>query len=149
MKLALYLVCIAASAFLFGACTKSVERAQRDVQRAQDQAAQDVHNKQMDLKQTQQDASERVARQERRVDDAAREGHENVIKQQRELEDAQRAEARRETNDTIHTDTTHNTTAPRAIDRPATDTRPGAHVDVNINRGPGGVSVDVNRNPRP
>jgi hypothetical protein len=144
MKRILYLACIAASTCLFGACAKSVERAQRDVQRAHDQAVRDIHNKQEDLQQTRQDAGERVARQERRVEDAARRGNENIIKEERELEDARRAEARRETNDINNS----NTTTPRINDRSATDTGRPAHVDVNVNRGPGGgVSVDVNRTP--
>jgi hypothetical protein len=142
MKRMLYLACIAASACLFGACAKSVERAQQDVQRARQQAAQDVQNKREDLRQTQQDAGERVARQERRVDDAARRGNENIIKQERELEDAQLAEARTET-----IDTNTPTTAP-INDRSGTTANRPAHVDVNVNRVPGGgVSVDVNRTP--
>jgi len=141
MKKLLHLVCIAVSACLIGACAKSVERAQRDVRQAHDQAAQDVHRKQMDLKETQQEASERVARQERRVEDAARRGNENIIKQERELEDAKRAEAQRETNNA-------DTTTPRINDRSVIENnRPAAHVDVNVNRGPGGVTVDVNRTP--
>jgi hypothetical protein len=141
MKRILYLTCIGLSAYFFVGCAKSVDRAQRDVQRARDEAAQDIHRKQMDLKETQQDASERVARQERRVEDATRQGNENIIKQQRELEDAQRAEAKRETDETA--------TKPPITDRSAIDNnRPAAHVDVNVNRGPGGgVSVDVNPKP--
>jgi hypothetical protein len=143
MKRMLYLACIAARACLCGACTKSVERAQQDVQRARNQAAQDVQNKREDLRQTQQDAGERVARQERRVEDAARRGNENVIKQERELEDAQRAEARK---DTIDSTATHST--PPITDRSGTTTNRPAHVDVNVNRVPGGgVTVDVNRTP--
>lgn len=142
MKRLLYLTCLAAGACLLGACAKSVERAQRDVQRAHNNAVQDVQNKQADLRHEKQDASERVARQERRVEDAARQGTENIIKQERELEDAQRAEARREKNDNLN-----RTTTPPINDRSATDSARPAHVDVNVNRGPGGVSVDVNRTP--
>src|SRR4051812_20839357 len=141
MKRILYVACLAAGACLVGACAKSVDRAQRDVQRAHNDAVQDVQNKQADLRQEKQDASERVARQERRVEDAARQGTENIIKQERELEDAQRAEARREN------DNADRTTTPPINDRSATDSNRPARVDVNVNRGPGGVSVDVNRTP--
>jgi hypothetical protein len=142
MKRILHLACIAMSVCCVTACTKSVERAQRDVQRAHDQAVRDVQDKQQDLRQTKQDAGERVARQERRVEDAARSGTENIIKQERELQDAERAEARRETNDRIDT-----TITPPINDRSAIDNRPANRVDVNVNRGAGGVSVDVNRTP--
>jgi len=141
MKRMLYLACFAASLCFVGACAKSVERAQRDVQRAHDQAVRDVENKQADLRHEQRDSNERVARQERRVEDAARRGTDNIIKQERELEDAQRAEGRREANDN-----TNHTTTPAINDRSGIETN-RSHVDVNVNRGPGGVSVDVNRTP--
>ena len=87
--------------------------------------------------------ADRIARQERRVDDAARRGNEEVTKEQRDLEDAQCAERLR-TNDIPPA-------APRINDRDhtttTTTTEQPARVDVNVNRGPGGVKVDVNRNP--
>jgi hypothetical protein len=138
MKRLFYLVGITAAAVTFGACAKSVEKAQRDVDRAHDQAVRNVQEEQKDLRETQRDANERIARQERRVEDAAREGNEKIIQEKRELEDAKRDEARRD----------NNTITPAPIpDRTSTDNdRPG-RVDVNVNRGPGGVNVDVNRNP--
>jgi len=145
MRKLLHLVVIAATVPFFGACTKSVERAQRDVQRAHDRAAQDVERKQRDLEETKQDAADRIARQERRVEDAARRGNEEITKEQRDLNDAQRAEARHEINDVPRSNGVP-PAAPRIDDRSAT-TQPPARVDVNINRGPGGVKVDVNRNP--
>jgi|SRR4029079_1649546 len=135
MRKIVYVLTIAASLPLVGACTKSVDRAQHDVQRAHDRAAQDVREKQADLEATKRDAADRIARQERRVEDAARRGNDEVRKEQRDLEDAQRAEGRRNEIDTT----------PRASDRTGT-TEPATHVDINVNRGPG-VKVDVNRNP--
>ena len=79
-----------------GACTKSVERAQRDVDRARQHASENVRQEQRELRDEQRDASERIARQERRVEDAAREGQREVTQEKRELEDAQRAEIKRE-----------------------------------------------------
>jgi len=143
MKRMLYLVCIAAGACLMGACAKSVERAQRDVQRAHDQAVKDVEQKQADLRHARVDANERVARQERRVEDAAREGNKNIIKEERQLEDAKRAELKREETNDTNTAITPTITNRSAID----DNRPAGRVDVNVNRGAGGVSVDVNRTP--
>ena len=140
MKRTLYMICIAAGICYVGGCAKSVERAQRDVQRAHDEAVQDVQQKQADLRHTRQDANERVARQERRVEDAARRGTENIIKEERKLDDAERAELNRERNDST-------TVAPAIHDRSATETTRPTHVDVNVNRGPGGVTVDVNRTP--
>jgi hypothetical protein len=132
MRKFLFLLAVAVSVPLAGACTKSVERAQRDVQRAHNQAAQDIRDKQADLDATKRDAADRIAKQERRVEDAAREANEKITKEQRELEDAKREKARRE-NDSS------------AIDRTST-TEPPTRVDINVNRGPG-VQVDVNRNP--
>src|SRR6476620_12285334 len=106
MKRMFYLACLAASACFFSACAKSVEKAQRDVEKAHDQAVKNVQQEQKDLRETQRDANERVARQERRVEDAARQGNEKIIQEKRELEDAKRDEARRETNDTTIIDTT-------------------------------------------
>jgi hypothetical protein len=96
MKKFLWVLAAAVCFPLVAGCTKSVERAQRDVQRAHNQAVQDVERKQQDLQETKRDADERVARQERRVEDAARRGNDEIIKEQRQLEDARRAEARRE-----------------------------------------------------
>ena len=141
MKRLFYLACFAASACLFGACAKSVEKAQRDVENAHNQAVRNVQQEQKDLRETQRDANERIARQERRVEDAARQGNEKIIQEKRELEDAKRDEVRRETNEPV-IDTT-----PRINDRTSIDLDRPARVDVNVNRGPGGVSVDVNRNP--
>ena len=142
MKRMFYLSCLLAGAGLIGGCAKSVERAQRDVQEAHQAAVRDVQKEQADLRETQRDANERIARQERRVQDAARQGTENIIEEKRELEDAQRAEARRDANDNNN----FNSPSSPINDRTTTDTRP-SRVDVNINRGPGGVSVDVDRNP--
>jgi TolA-binding protein len=99
MKKFLWVLAVAAGLPLVAACTKSVDRAQRDVQRARQEAVQDVRKEQHDLKETERDAAERIARQEQRVEDAARKGNEEIIKEQRELEDAKRAEARREAGD--------------------------------------------------
>jgi hypothetical protein len=122
---------VAALPWLNG-CTKSVDRAQRDVQTAHDRAVDKVQKEQADLQDTKRDAAERIARQERRVEDAARQGNKEVTKEQRELEDAQRAEVKRDIPE-------RSVTIP--ADRPA-------HVDVDVNRTPDGrVKIDVNRNP--
>lgn len=141
MKRIFSLACIAGAACLFGACAKSVDKAQRDVQDAHNQAVRSVQQEQKDLRETQRDANERIARQERRVEDAARQGNEKIIQEKRELEDAKRDEARRESNTTTIDPT------PGINDRTTIDTGRPARVDVNVNRGPGGVNVDVNRNP--
>src|SRR3982751_1037992 len=72
MKRLFGLLCITALTVTFGACAKSVEKAQRDVDRAHNQAVRNVQQEQKDLQETQRDANDRVARQERRVEDAAR-----------------------------------------------------------------------------
>src|SRR5207302_9250979 len=115
-------------------CTKSVDRARQDVQRAREQAAQEVQQKQHELEDTKRDAAARIAQKERRVQDAAREANEKIIKEERQLDDAVKADARRkETSDTT------------ATPAPA---EPNTRVDVNINREPGsGVKVDVHKNP--
>lgn len=145
MKRIFCLLCLTAMTITFGACAKSVEKAQRDVDRAHDQAVRNVQQEQKDLRETQRDANERIARQERRVEDAARQGNEKIIQEKRELEDAKRDELRRDSNDTT-IQPVPVTPAP-ITDRTSVDTNRPARVDVNVNRGPGGVSVDVNRNP--
>ena len=132
MRKFLFLCTLAASLPFAGACTKSVERAQHDVQRAHEKAAQDVRDKQTDLDETKRDAADRIAKQERRVEDAAREGNEKITKEQRELEDAKRDEARRDSG-----------TSPKDG---TSITEPKTSVDINVKPGPG-VKVDVNRNP--
>jgi hypothetical protein len=131
---------VAASGVMLAGCTKNVDRAQRDVERARDQAAQEVREEQRDLEEVRRDAAARVARQERRVEDAARRGNEQVIEERRELEDARREEARQ---DAARRDASE---PPPRLDNPPPEG--AARVDVNINRGPGGnVNVDVKRNP--
>ena len=135
MKRFLFSVVAIVSLPLVGACTKSVDRAARDVDRAQQQAARDVREEQRELEDVKRDSSERIARQERRVEDAARRANEQVIEEQRELEEARRAEARQD--DAI------TPVPPRPEDRSAAD-RP-ARVEVDIDRTPrGGVNVEVN-----
>ena len=143
MKRFLFSAVVLAGLPFVGACTKSVPEAARDVDRAQQRAAQNVQHEQRKLDEVKQDSAERIARQERRVEDAAREGSKEVREERRDLEDAQRAEVRRETHDITPV-------TPRIDDRSSLDRtaeRP-ARVDVNINRGPaGGVDVNVNRTP--
>jgi phosphoenolpyruvate-protein kinase (PTS system EI component) len=124
MKKLFSLVLIAAGGTIFG-CAESVEKAQRDVRTAHQDAVQDVRKEQQDLEDVKRDAAERIARQERRVEDTARSEQENIIQEKRELQDAKDAEARRLNNDTV---------TPRTNDRTNTTPNGGARVDVNINR---------------
>src|SRR5947207_10062368 len=78
MKKFLCLIAICSFLPLIAACTKSVERAQRDVQRAHNQAVQNIERKQEDLQDTKRDAADRIARQERRVEDTARQETDKV-----------------------------------------------------------------------
>jgi hypothetical protein len=131
MRRLLCVLAMTASLPLIAACTKSIDRAERDVRRTQEQAAENVRREQRELEDTKREAAERIAQQERRVEDAARDANKEVIEERRELEDARKAEARRDDRAE---------TTPRVADRPT-------RVDININRGRDGVDVDVNRNP--
>jgi hypothetical protein len=143
MKRFILMTAMVAALPFVAACAKSVPEAARDVDRAQQKAAQNVQEEQRQLEDVKRDSAERIARQERRVEDAARQGNEQVTEERRDLEDAQRIESRRETNDVTPV-------TPRVDDRSAVERaneRP-ARVDVNINRGPAsGVDVNVNRTP--
>jgi len=125
MRKFFFVLAMAAGLPLVG-CTKSVQKAETDVQRAHDQAVTNIERKQQDLEDTKRDAADRIARKEERA-----------------LDDAVRADARRH-----ETTTDANRTAP-PIDQTApapapTDRR--AKVDIHVNPGPG-VDVNVNRNP--
>jgi hypothetical protein len=96
MKKLFVLIVVAAGLPWVGACTKSVDRAQRDVDRERREASQEVAREQRKLNDEQRAAEERVARQERRVQDEVREGQREITREQRELQDAQRAEIRRD-----------------------------------------------------
>src|SRR5262245_14501707 len=96
MRRLFVLIGVLAGLPLIGACTKSGDRAQRDVSRERQEAAQEVGREQRELRDEQRAASERIARQERRVEDEAREGQREITQKQRELEDAQRGEIKRE-----------------------------------------------------
>jgi hypothetical protein len=100
MRRLICLIAVVAGIPLLG-CTQSVERAQRDVRTAHENAAQNVREEQKDLEDVKRDASERIARQERRVEDAAREGTKDIIEEQRDVEDAKRAEAQRDRDNTL------------------------------------------------
>jgi hypothetical protein len=69
-------------------CTKSVERAERDVQRAHDQAVRNIERKQEELQDTKRDADDRVAQRERRLEDTARQETDKIRKEERELDKA-------------------------------------------------------------
>ena len=142
MRQTLFTAAIAALLPLFAACTKSVERAERDVDRARMNAAENVRQEQRELQETRQDAAARVARQEQRVEDAARQGDEQVREEQQDLREARREERRERDN------------ATRIDGRPvppATQPLPpdgAARIDVDVNRTPGkGVNVNVDRTP--
>jgi hypothetical protein len=127
---------------LLAACTQSPENAARDVDRAQDQAAQNVREEQRELEEVKRDSVDRIAQQQRRVDEAKREGREQVIEEQRDLEEAKREQAR----DDARTSDDIRPLPPTPEDRAAAD-RPG-RLDVDVNRTPGGgVNIDVNRDP--
>jgi hypothetical protein len=157
MRKFFYLLALTAGLPLMTACTKSVERAERDVQRAHDQAVQNIERRKEELDDTKRDAQDRIARKEHRLQETAQQETERIKKEERALDDAVRADARRhENNDsTIAPPVDRSATPP--VDRsplPPTD-RPTSttgdrrtKVDVNVNPGPaGGVNVDVNRNP--
>jgi len=124
-------------------CTKSVNQARHDVDRAHDQAVKNVDARQRELNDEKRRSEERIAQKERRVEDAARDGNDKIIKEERSLEDAQKAEARRHEPSTT-TPEVDRGPAP-AVNQPTN--RP-ADVDVNVGGGRG-VRVDVNRNPQP
>src|SRR5262245_11464804 len=108
------LVGIAVVGLGFLGCTKSVERAQRDVQRTHDQAVRNIDKKQGELRDEKRDAEERIAQKERRLQDTTREETDKVRKEQRQLDDAVRAENRREDarrDEARRSETTPDTTA--------------------------------------
>src|SRR5262245_39036183 len=113
MKRILVGIAVATSGFL--GCAKSVERAQRDVQRTHNQAVRNIEKKQEELRDEKRDAEERIAQKERRLQDTAREETDKVRKEQRSLEDAVRVENRREDarrDEARRSETTPDTTAP-------------------------------------
>src|SRR5947199_9091311 len=94
MKKFFFVLALAAGLPLAG-CTKSVEKAERDVQRAHDQAVTNIERKQQDLEETKRDAADRIARKEERLQDTARQETNRIKKEERALDDAVRADARR------------------------------------------------------
>jgi len=108
MKKFFFVLALAAGLPLMTACTKSVQKAERDVQRAHDQAVHNIERKQEELEDTKRDATDRIARKEARVEETARQETERVRKEERALEDAVRADARRHetTTETRKTETT-------------------------------------------
>src|SRR4029078_10646736 len=96
-------------------CAKSVERAERDVQRTHEQAVQNIERRQEELRDEKRNASERIAQRERRLEDTARQETDKIRKEERELNDAVRAENRREEtrrDDARRPETIPDTTAP-------------------------------------
>ena len=67
-----FLVGLTIAGLGFVGCAKSVEKAERDVQRAHDQAVRNIERKQEELQDTKRDADDRIAQKERRLDDTAR-----------------------------------------------------------------------------
>jgi len=105
MKKLLGAALVAAALPLVGACAKSVDRAQRDVQRTHDQAVQNIERKQEDLQDAKRDAEDRVAQKERRLEDTVRSETDKIRKEERALEDAVRAEEHRKEAERSNRDT--------------------------------------------
>jgi hypothetical protein len=96
MKKLFLTITLVAGLPLLGACTKSVNQAQHDVQRAHDRAVQNIEQKQQELNDTKRDAVDRIAQKERRLEDTARQETDNIRKEERALDDAVRTDVRRE-----------------------------------------------------
>src|SRR5262245_13183454 len=62
---------LAAALPLLASCTKSVEKASRDVQRAHEQAVKNVEGQQKDVEQAQRNADQQIAKEQRDVDETA------------------------------------------------------------------------------
>src|SRR5689334_9354612 len=105
MKKFFFVLTLAAGLPLVG-CTKSVQKAESDVQRAHDRAVTNIERKQQDLDDTKRDAADRIARKEERLEETKRTEIDRIKKEERSLDEAVRADARR------HETTDANRTAP-------------------------------------
>jgi hypothetical protein len=95
MKKIICVLTLSAALPLVSACTKSVEKAQRDVQRAHEQAVDRVTVEQRKAEDARMAAEQKLSEAKRDVEEVARRENEKVIKEERALEDAKRVERER------------------------------------------------------